>query len=329
MLTGGVGRPARILGVGAYRPAQVVTTDEVTARLDTSAQWAVSRTGVLARHRAAADETVTAMATAAAAQALIASGKPGSEVDCVLVATITNPRPTPAVAPQVADRLGTAAAAFDVNAACAGFCHALELARVLVSAGAVDCAVAVGADRMLDIVDPADRNTAVLFGDGAGAVVVGTADEPGISPAVWGSAGSKSAALEIRPDYFAFAANPTRERPWLHMDGTAVTRWVAATIPEAVTTTLKQAGVDWPEIAAFVPHQASERVIARVVNQLDLPPHVIVGGDLHTTANTSAASVPLALASLLDAGRVRPGDLAVLMGFGAGLSYAGQVVRIP
>lgn len=288
-LTGGPGRPARILGVGAYRPRHVVTTDEVAARLGTTPDWAISRTGVLRRCRAVEDETLVAMAAAAAAKAVSASGRHGSDVDFVLVATMTNPQPTPAIAPRLADALGTSAAALDVNAACAGF----------------------------------------LFGDGAGAVVVGTAREPGISPAVWGSAGSRSAALEVRPDCFTVAADPSRGRPWLRMDGTAVARWVATTVPAAITAALEHARVSWRDVAAFVPHQASQRVIARIVNALEVPEHVVVADDCRDMGNTSSASVPLALARLLDAGRVRPGDVAALVGFGAGMAYTGQVVRIP
>jgi 3-oxoacyl-(acyl-carrier-protein) synthase III len=323
------GRPAQILGVGAYRPRHVVTTDEVAARLGTSPDWILSRTGVQRRCRAAEDETLVAMATAAAEKAVSASGRHSGDVDFVLVATMTNPQPTPAIAPRLADALGTSAAALDVNAACAGFCYALELARTLVAGGAADCVVVVGADRMSDIVDPGDQDTAALFGDGAGAVVVGAAREPGISQAVWGSAGSRSAALEVRPDCFAAAVNPSMGRPWLRMNGTAVARWVAATVPEAVTAALAHAGVNWPDIAAFVPHQASQRVIARVLNALEVPEHVVVADDYRDMGNTSSASVPLALARLLEAARVRHGDLAVLVGFGAGMAYAGQVVRIP
>ncbi|MBB5867324.1 3-oxoacyl-(acyl-carrier-protein) synthase III [Allocatelliglobosispora scoriae] len=328
-LTGGPGRQAGILGVGGYRPERVVTTGAVADRLGVSAEWAISRTGMRQRHRAGEEETLAMMATAAALRALTAAGRRGTDVDCVLVATITNPTPTPAIAPQVAYSLGTPAAGFDVNSACAGFCHALELARVLIAAGSADCVVVVGADRMLDIVDPDDRNTAALFGDGAGAVVVAAAPQCGISPVVWGSDGAKAAALEVRPSSFAFAATPSLGRPWLQMDGTAVARWVAATVPAAVEAALRRAGVCWQDVAAFIPHQAGGRVIDRVVGQLDLPEHVVVADDLRTTANTSAASVPLALASLIEAGRVHRGELAVLMGFGAGLAYAGQVVRIP
>jgi 3-oxoacyl-(acyl-carrier-protein) synthase III len=328
-LTVGAGRPSRILGAGAYRPRRAISTEQVAQELGVSPEWVTSRTGVLQRHRATDDETVVAMADRAARQALSASGRQGHEADCVVVATITNPRPSPAVAPQVADRLGVSAAAFDVNAACAGFCYALELARALVAAGSAECVVVVGADRLLDIVDPDDRDTAVVFGDGAGAVVVGPADEPGIGPAVWGSAGERGDALEVTPSHFAALADPSTARPWLRMDGTAVARWVAATVPGAVVSALKQAGVDWPDIAAFVPHQAGWRLITRVAGLLDLPEHVVVADDVHQTGNTSAAAVPLALASLIDAGRVHPGDLAALMGFGAGLAFAGQVVRVP
>ncbi|RAS67441.1 3-oxoacyl-[acyl-carrier-protein] synthase III [Lentzea atacamensis] len=329
-LSGAPGRPARLLGIGTYRPAGAVTTDEVAARLGTSPEWVTSRTGVLRRRRAAEDETLVAMATSAAEKALSASGRHGSDVDFVLVATMTNPQPTPAVAPRVAHGLATSAAALDVNAACAGFCYALEFARTLIAGGAADCVVVVGADRMFDIVDPDDRNTAIVFGDGAAAVVVGTAEEPGIAPAVWGSAGEKSSALEVRPDFVTFATSPPAEgRPWLRMDGTAVARWVAGTIPQVVTSALDRAGVSWRDVAAFVPHQAGGRVIARVVDQLGLPEHVVVSDDFRDMGNTSAASVPLALASLRETGHVRPGDLAVLAGFGAGLAYASQVVRVP
>jgi 3-oxoacyl-(acyl-carrier-protein) synthase III len=261
--------------------------------------------------------------------ALRAAGMPATAVDAVVVSTSTNPQPCPAIAPQVAAELGLSVAAFDLNVACAGFCYALQVARSLIAGGDCDTVLVVGADRMLDIVDPNDRDTASVFGDGAGAVVVTAVDGlSGVGPVVWGSAGARAAALEVRPTHFE-APSRGSARPALRMDGLAVTRWACATVPNVVREVLRVTGLEWDDVAALVPHQANWRLIKKLAAILKVSEKVVVADDVRVTGNTSAASVPLALHRLISGGQARSGQWAVLVGFGAGLAYAGQAVRIP
>jgi len=321
-------RGSAIIAAGAYRPA-TVDSEEVARRLGVDREWIVSRTGVESRCQAGGAESVVAMATTAAIEALHTAGTRATAVDAVVVATSTNPQPCPAIAPQVAAALGLSVPAFDVNIACAGFCYALQVARSLIAVGDCRTVLVIGADRMLDIVDPDDRNTASVFADGAGAVVVTAVDGPsGVGPAVWGSVGSRADALEVRPTQFE-AASPGSARPALRMDGLAVTRWACATVPKVVTEILRVTGLVWDDVAALVPHQANWRLIKKIATTLEVPEKVVVADDVRVTGNTSAASVPLALQRLISSGQARSGQWAVLVGFGAGLAYAGQAIRIP
>ncbi|MFF7454713.1 3-oxoacyl-[acyl-carrier-protein] synthase III C-terminal domain-containing protein [Kitasatospora sp. NPDC008115] len=253
---------------------------------------------------------------------------PAQRVGAVIVATVTNPQPLPTVAAQVAAALGLGVPAFDINVACASFRYALHLAHSLIEAGTVATVLVIGVDRMLDLVDPDDRVTAPVFADGAAAVLVGKGRaETGIGPVVWGSLGDKAAALEVRPP--VLSAGPAEPRPAVRMDGLAITRWVYSTIPGVVEEILRTNGIDWGDVSAFVPHQANWLLIQRLVKLLEAPGHVVVADDVRVTGNTSSAAVPLALHRLVDSGAVRPGGWAVLVGFGAGLAYAGQAVRLP
>ncbi|MGI5336154.1 beta-ketoacyl-ACP synthase 3 [Streptomyces sp. CA-181903] len=314
--------------IGAYRPVRE-DAGRVAERLGATRDWVLSRTGVETRCVAGPDESVVDMAGLAAREALAAAAVPADAVDAVLVATSTNPQPCPAVAPQVAAGLGLRVAAFDINIACAGFCHALHVARSLIGAGGCATVLVVGADRMLDLVDPVDRATAPVFADGAGAVLVTATDgPPGVGPVVWGSDGARASALEVRPPLFA-ALGPLSPTPALRMDGLAVTRWACSTVPAVVRDIMSATGIGWDDVAALVPHQANGRLIRRIATRLDVPDGVVVADDVRFTGNTSSASVPLALHGLLADGRIRGGRWAVLVGFGSGLAYAGQAVRIP
>ncbi|MEV7597326.1 beta-ketoacyl-ACP synthase 3 [Kitasatospora sp. NPDC089797] len=341
---------ARILGVGAYRPSRVVDNHELAPAIDSSDEWIRRRSGIATRRFAAPDETLVAMAAAAALKALAHAGVEPQSVDTVILATMSHLEQSPPAAPRLARQIGAAeAGAVDLGAACAGFCHALAVADGLVRSGHSRYVVVVGSERMSDLVDPADRGTAFLFGDGAGAVVVGPADTPGIGPVVWGTDGARSTVIAhstpwtaLRParpsaDHPAepradHPAEPPADRPaWptLRMDGPAVFRWAVAAVPRIGREALAAAGVGVAELAAFVPHQANVRIVDAAAHALDLPPHVAVARDVTDAGNTSAASVPLALDRLLSEGAVAPGGLALLVGFGAGLSYAGQVVVLP
>jgi 3-oxoacyl-(acyl-carrier-protein) synthase III len=306
-----------------------VDSHDVAASLGESREWIVSRTGVETRCVATPAESVARMALAAAQQALDSARMPPDRIDAVLVATSTNPQPCPSIGPQVASGLGLNVAAFDVNVACAGFCYALNVARSLIAAGSCTTVLVIGADRMLDVVDATDKATAPVFADGAGAVVVTATDgPPGVGPVVWGSAGERAAALEVRPDTLG-TARAVSVMPALRMDGLAITRWACSTVPAVVREVLSVTGIGWDDVAAFVPHQANWKLIQRVAKGLALPEKVVVADDVRFTGNTSSASVPLALQRLLSTGRVPSGQWAVLVGFGAGLAYAGQAVRIP
>jgi 3-oxoacyl-[acyl-carrier-protein] synthase-3 len=308
---------ARLLGIGEHRPRRVVANDDLDPRLDTTDEWVRTRTGITTRRFAGPDESVVSMAADAAGKALAAAGVTPAEVDLLLLATCTMPSPVPAGAPQVATLLGCGPiGATDINAACAGFCYALNLAADAVRAGSARYVVVAGSERLTDWIDPADRGTAILFGDGAAAVVVGPADEPGIGPVAWGSDGAQADLIAIAPG------------GKMAMAGQPVFRWASTALIPVARRACELAGVAPSELAAVVPHQANGRIIDAIVRGLDVPT-AVVARDITETGNTSAASVPLALAQLVRAGQVRSGDLTLLLAFGAGLTYAGQVVRTP
>ena len=307
---------AGLLGLGGYLPAREVCNAELALLLGTSDQWIRSRVGVVTR-RYAAEETVADMAVAAGGKALAAAGLTGRDVDLVLLATCTLPSAIPARAPQVAARLdGTGAAAVDVNAGCAGFVYALGLAAQAVRAGDARHVLVVASERLTDIVDRTDRRTAVIFGDGAGAAVVGQAAANGIGSPVWGSDGSRAELIRVS------AADP-----YLRMDGPAVYRWATELAPLALRACAR-AGVAPRQLAAFVPHQANLRIVDSLARALGAP-RAVVARDVVDTGNTGAVSIPLALSRLVESGRVGTGDPVLLFAFGAGLSYAGTVARCP
>ncbi|MFE5597699.1 beta-ketoacyl-ACP synthase III [Streptomyces coelicoflavus] len=320
---------SRILGVGVYRPARVVGNDEICARIDSSDEWIRRRSGIVSRRFAGPDETVIAMAAEAAHKALAQSGTDPDEVDTVLLASMSFLEQAPSAAPRVARLIGLGGAAgLDVGAACAGFCHALGLADSLVRSGLARNVVVVGSERMTDIVDPTDRGTAFLFGDGAGAVVVGPSETPGIGPVVWGSDGVNHHM--IAHDRTWLEARIARD-PWptLRMSGPEVFRWATRVVPEISRQALRKAGVEVADLAAFVPHQANARIVDNAAGALGLAPHTAVAKDIVTAGNTSAASIPLAIDQLRSQGEVAGGGLALLVGFGAGLAHAAQVVALP
>ncbi|MFK4105098.1 beta-ketoacyl-ACP synthase 3 [Streptomyces sp. NPDC019531] len=324
--TGAAG--SRILGIGACRPARVVDNDEVCARLDSDDAWIRRRSGIVTRRFAGPSETVVSMGAAAAVKALAEAGVSPSAVGLLLLATMSHLEQSPPAAPRVAHAIGAdAAAAVDIGAACAGFCHALALADCAVRSGTTRHVVVVGAERMSDLIDPADRSTAFLFGDGAGAVVVGPADEPGIGPTVWGSDGTGDRL--IAHEHSWLRARETRNWPVMRMAGPEVFRWATRVVPDLGRKALQAAGVKPADLAAFVPHQANVRIVDSAARSLGLGERTVVAKDIEDMGNTSAASIPLALEALRSRGTVRPGDTALLVGFGAGLAYAAQVVRLP
>ncbi|WP_028849330.1 beta-ketoacyl-ACP synthase III [Thermocrispum municipale] len=310
-------RAARMIGVGAYVPEGVVDNDELAARFGKPAEWFESRTGMSTRARAGA-MTLTEMAVRAGAAALTDAKVEPEQIDLVITATCSADAPIPAVAFEVIRDLEIkSAAAFDLNTACSGFCYSLTVANDLIRAGTAHTVLVTAAEQMTAITDPTDLGTSVVFGDGAGAAVVTGSNEPGIGPVVWGSDASGADLIVQDPsDRF------------LRMQGQKVFRWATTEIHPVALSACQQAGVDPSELAAVVPHQANLRIVDALANKIGAT-NAVVARDGAETGNTSAASIPLALRRLMDSGQVSTGDLALLVGFGAGLSYAAQVIRVP
>ncbi|KLL12268.1 MULTISPECIES: beta-ketoacyl-ACP synthase III [Protofrankia] len=321
---------SRILGVGAYRPMAVVSNADICQRLDSTPEWIESRSGIRSRRFANAEESLGAMAATAAGKALASAGVEVADVGCILVATMSHVTQSPSVATDVAARLGAEkAAAFDISAACAGFCHALAIASDMVLAGSARHVLVIGAERMSDIIDPHDRSTAFLFGDGAGAIVVGPSETTGIGPVVWGSDPSARDAIAHDRSYLDWRDNPELPWPTMRMAGQRVFRWASWQMAPVARAALDEAGITANDLVAFVPHQANIRIINVLCRVLALPGTVTVARDIEVHGNTSGASIPLAMDDILASGQVPSGGLALLIGFGAGLVYAAQVVQLP
>ena len=319
----------RIYSYGAARGENAVPNEDLIGPIDSSDEWIRQRTGIVTRTRANAETTAIELSTDAAAEAIARSGVDPADVDAVIVATISNPKQTPSVSAIVADRVGAnPAAAYDVNAACAGFAYAVAQADALIRGGAAHYAVVVGAEKLSDVVDPTDRSISFLLGDGAGAVVIGPSDYAGIGPTIWGSDGSKSDAVGMNHTLVEFRDGLA---PWptLRQEGPTVFRWAVWEMVKVARQALEAAGVEASDLAAFVPHQANMRIIDEFAKQLGLPESVVIARDIETTGNTSAASIPLATHRLLEEHPEVSGGLALQIGFGAGLVFGAQVIVLP
>lgn len=324
-------RHSALLGIGGYRPHRVVGNEEICRLIDSTEEWIETRSGIVERRFAGPDETLPMMATAAAEKALAQAGTLPGEIDLVLVASMSNLVQTPPLSVRVAHELGARdAAAVDLSAACAGFCHALAIASDAVRAGSARRVLVIGAERMTDIVEPTDRTISFLFADGAGAAVVGDAAAPGIGPVVRRADGTHAEALRMTAPWAGAAtgAGPA-ERPWMRMDGRRVFRWAMGEVAPAAARALDEAGMAPATLDVFVPHQANLRMIDLLSERLGLTGATAVARDVAHSGNTSAASIPLALESMLASQQASTGDTALLVGFGAGLNYAAQVVVLP
>jgi 3-oxoacyl-[acyl-carrier-protein] synthase-3 len=296
-----------------------VTNDELAQVMETNDEWIQSRVGIAERRWASEDETLVEMSVAAGGKALAASGLAPDEVDLVVLASASLKEPIPGIGPQVGYRLGIPRpGAFDLNAGCAGFCYALEAASAAIRAGSARNVLVVGVERLTDVVDKTDRSTAVIFADGAGAAVVGAAEEPGIGPVAWGSDGDQFSAIEIA------AGTGT-----MTMAGQAVYRWATTRLTDTLLQAMESAGVDPKDVDVFAPHQANLRIVESMTKRLGFREDVVVARDVVQSGNTSAASVPLALTALMESGEAKSGDLALVLGYGAGLTFAGQVLTLP
>jgi 3-oxoacyl-[acyl-carrier-protein] synthase III len=319
----------RIYSYGAARGDLVVPNDELVAAIDSSDEWIQQRTGIITRTRASHDVSAVDLATTAGKEAIEKSGIAPELIDLVIVATISNTQQTPSMAAVVADRVGAnPAAAYDENAACAGFSYGVTQADALIRSGAAHYALVIGAEKLSDIVDPTDRSISFLLGDGAGAVVVGPSDFPGIAAPVWGSDGSKADAVGMNATLTEYRDGES-EWPTLRQEGQTVFRWAVWEMAKVAKQALDAAGVTADDLAAFIPHQANMRIVDEFAKQLKLPESVIVGRDIATTGNTSAASIPLATHRLLQEHPELSGGLALQIGFGAGLVFGAQVIVLP
>jgi 3-oxoacyl-[acyl-carrier-protein] synthase III len=319
----------RILAVGAARGSLVVTNDDIAGPINSSDEWIRQRTGIVTRKRAPKDVLAIDLATEAATEAIAKSGVAPADIDLVLIATISNVQQTPSMSAVVADRVGAnPAAAYDVNAGCAGYAYAVAQADSLIRTGAAHYALVIGAEKLSDIIDPTDRSISFLLGDGAGAIVIGPSDTPGISGTVWGSDGSKSGAVAMDATLTDFRDGESAW-PVIRQDGPTVFRWAVWEMAKVARIALDQAGVAPGDLAAFIPHQANARIIDEFAKQLELPESVAIAKDIETTGNTSAASIPLAMHRLLEEHPELSGGLALQIGFGAGLVYSAQVIVLP
>jgi 3-oxoacyl-[acyl-carrier-protein] synthase-3 len=331
----GAARESRMMGVGQYRPERVVMNSEIIGKIDSSDEWIRERSGIVSRHFAAADESVIDMAEKASRAALEHAGIAPEQVGFVLVATVTHPYQTPAAAPELAARLGSTAPAVDISAACAGYCYGVTMASDMVKGGSADYVLVVGVEKLSDFTDPYDRGSAFIFGDGAGACVIGPSDTPGIGPTVWGSDGTQRDAITQRQAWTDLRGSWQESQqdkdlwPAIGMQGQTVFRWAVWGMAPVAQQAIDKAGITADDLDAFIPHQANIRIIDAMVKQLKLPADIPVARDIVTTANTSAASVPIATARMLAEKEIPSGGLALQIGFGAGLVYAAQVVVLP
>jgi 3-oxoacyl-[acyl-carrier-protein] synthase-3 len=328
-------RGAAVTGWGAYLPARVVTNDDLAASgLDTSDEWIRERTGIRERRFAAEGETTATLAIEAGAAAIKDAGLAPGDIDLVILATTTPDQLVPAASSFVADGLGLTCGSFDLNAACAGFAYSLVVATSLIGTGAADTILLIGSEVLSRFTDPEDRGTAILFGDGAGAAVLRATtvtgpDAPGLLAWDLGCDGSGARLIEIPAGGSRLpptADTIAQREHFIHMQGSEVFRRAVRTVVDSVETTLERAGVTASDLDLFVPHQANARIVDAVCARLGIPmERTVVNIDRY--GNTSAASIPLALAEAAQAGRLQPGQLVLLSGFGAGMTWASALLR--
>jgi 3-oxoacyl-[acyl-carrier-protein] synthase-3 len=325
---------SRILSVGGVRGEYVVPNADIVGPIDSSDEWIQRRTGIVSRRRASQDVLVQDLAERAARSTVEASGIDPSLIDVVIISTVSWMQPTPGMAPIVANRIGASpsAAAYDVNAGCAGFCYGIGQGDAMIRSGLAKYVLVIGAEKLSDYADPTDRTISFIIGDGAGAALLGPSETPGIGPTIWGSDGSHSDAITMTHTWLDYKnAKPGEEIGWptARQEGPSVYRWAVTEMPKMAARAIEAAGLNSEDIDVFIPHQANLRIVEGMAQKLGMRDDVVVAHDIVDTGNTSGASVPLAMERLLREGRAKGGQLALEFGFGAGLAYAAQVVVLP
>ena len=319
----------KIYSLGASRGSSEVTNDEIAGPIDSSDEWIRQRTGIVTRMRAPENQSLMDMAVEASKEAIAKSGIDPSEIDAVILATISFPYATPSGAAMLASEVGAEdAAAYDISAACAGYCYGIAQADALIRSGNSKYVLVVGGEKLSDFISPTDRSISFLLGDGAGAAIVGPSDHPGISKTIWGSDGTNWDKVGMTSSIIDYRDGKT-EWPTLIQEGQSVFRWAVWEMVKVAKEALEASGLEPEDLSALVTHQANVRIIDEFAKQLGLPESVVVAKDIVETGNTSAASIPLAMHRLLAEGKVKSGGYALEIGFGAGLAYAAQVVELP
>ena len=323
----------RIAGIGRYAPAGVLTNQDLERLVETSDEWIVQRTGMRRRHIAAPDQATSDIAVPAALAALDAAGRKAKDVDVIIVATATPDYLFPATACIVGNRLGVAGTpAFDISIACSGFVYSMTTAASLIRGGMYKSALVIGAETLSKIVDYSDRGTCVLFGDGAGAAVLERSDDDCFLGASLGADGADPTVLYLpgggsRTPYSSLNGEFNAQRlGFVHMQGQSVFKVAVNMMAASTTAALAQAGLSPEDVDFIVPHQANSRIIDATVKMLKLPPEKCIV-NIEEYGNTSSASIPLALADAVAAGRVKEGNIVVLVAFGGGLSWGANVWR--
>lgn len=311
-----------IAGLGHYRPERVVTNDDLSKIIDTNDEWIRTRVGIAERRYSADDETISSMGAQAGAKALENAGMTAADIDTIITATCTLEAQIPHASTRIAAALGIKApGSFDVNGACAGFCYGLAVASDAIRAGNAHNVLLVGSEQLTRWVDPQDRANSIIFADGAGAAVVTGSETAGIGPIAWGSDEQLTETIYI-----------SDRNSFVYQEGQSVFRWATTAIAPVAIRAAELAGVDLADIDILVPHQANLRIvdaIAKKVIKAGAREDLRVAHDIVTTGNTSSASIPIALDRMRQTGQAHKGDVVLAVGFGAGLTYAGQVFICP
>lgn len=313
-----------MVGVGHYAPAAILTNEDLEKVLDTSDEWITSRTGMKRRHVSAPNEATSDLAMAAARHALQAASMQPSDIDCYIVATVTPDYPFPATACIVASKLGAQnKAAFDIEIACSGFIYGLTVAASLVRSGVYKRIMLIGAETLTKIVNKKDRGTAILFGDGAGAVILQNSQEDSFLSSELGSDGSRPEILRVQAGGSRYALDPLRYdmgEHYIYMEGREVFKFAVTKMIDATEMALSKANLSHADLDFLIPHQANKRIIDAAAKYLDMPAEKVLI-NIHEYGNTSAASIPIALSEAVRSKQIKAGDVIVFVGFGGGLSW--------